>query len=141
MRREAKEKEDVAGTGQVFSRSWEREELLEGTVEHPGSSYMGGAPASYPAGPPGPPLPASARGAGSAQPGSSAQTGPPQSVASLSATARTPETDPASWGRGEGVHCEAFRLPTQDGKLPPLEGLGLEQAWTRGSGEEEGSAG
>lgn len=39
------------------------------------------------------------------------------------------------------MHCEAFGLLNQDGKLPPLEGLGLEEAWTRGSGEEEGSAG
>ena len=110
-----------AGVLQVLG---EREELVEGTAEHSGSSYTGGTPVSYPAGPPGPPLPASAHGAGSAQPGSSAQTGPPQSVASLSATVQTPETDQASWGRGKGVHCEASHLLTQNGKLPPLRGWG-----------------
>lgn len=161
-----KEKEDVAGRGQVFSRSsGERERgrncPLEGATENPGSSHRSGGdpgrrwlsysheegtityaserssvktPISYPAGPPGPPLPASARGDGSSQPGFSALTGPPQSVASLSATVQTPETDQASWGQGCRIHGEVSHLLTQGWETAPSEWLGLGQDWMRGRG-------
>lgn len=97
----------------------------EGTVTCAWERASVGTPVSYPAGPPGLPLPASAREAGSAQPGSSAPIEPPQSVASLSTIVQTPETDQASWGQGCGVHSEASHLlDTGMGNCPPLRGRG-----------------
>lgn len=92
----------------------------EGTVTCACERASVGTPVSYPAGPPGLPLPASAHGAGSAQPGSSALIGPPQSVASLSTIVQTPETDQASWGQGCGVHSEASHFLTQGWETAPL---------------------